>query len=92
MQNGKSTALHRIEFADDFHDEDWVQELLFAHPQLIPFDEFGSEFSGSVAVAREVESGAGPIDILYINADGLLTLVETKLWRNPQSRRDVVPK
>lgn len=90
VRNGRAAALQRIEFDDDFHDEDWVQQLLFEHPELIPFDELAPEFNGSVAVAREVESGAGPIDLLYVNGDGLLTLVETKLWRNAQSRREVV--
>jgi hypothetical protein len=30
------------------------------------------------------------VDLLYINAQGFLTLVETKLWRNPEARRVVV--
>jgi hypothetical protein len=90
IKNGKAAPLHRIVFDDDFRDENWLQQLLFDHPHLIPFDEIEPAFKGSVAVAREVESGSGPIDIIYCNADGLLTLVETKLWRNPESRRTVV--
>jgi len=90
IQNEEVAPLHRIEFDDNFRDEDWLQKLLFKHPELIPFDEIEPAFKNSVAVAREVESGAGPIDILYVNPDGFLTLVETKLWRNPESRRSVV--
>jgi hypothetical protein len=90
IQNEKAIPLHRIEFDEQFRDEDWLQELLFEHPELIPFEEIDPLFRGSVGVAREVESGVGPIDILYVNSDGLLTLVETKLWRNPESRREAV--
>jgi hypothetical protein len=32
----------------------------------------------------------GYIDNLFISADGYLTIIETKLWRNPEARREVV--
>jgi hypothetical protein len=41
-------------------------------------------------VARELPTAAGPLDLLFINPRGYLTLVETKLWRNPTARREVV--
>lgn len=90
VRGGKAAPLFRLDFDDAFHDEDWIQQLLFENAGLIPFEELEPAFKGSVAVAREVESGAGPVDILCVNADGLITIVETKLWRNPQSRREVV--
>ena len=90
VQGGKAAPLHRITFDDKFRDEAWVQRLLFEHPELIPFEELEPALKGSIAIASEVESGAGPIDILFVNDDGLFTMVETKLWRNPQSRREVV--
>ncbi len=90
VEGDRATTLERIEFDDTPRNEDWLQDLLFTHPELVPFEELDPLFRNSVPVAREVESGSGPIDILYVNADGLLTLVETKLWRNPQSRREAV--
>lgn len=90
IRAGKAAPLHRADFDDGFHDEDWIQQMIFGNPELIPFEELEPAFKGSIAVAREVESGAGPVDILCVNADGLLTVVETKLWRNPESRREVV--
>lgn len=90
VEGETAIPLERIEFDDTSRNEDWLQELLFKHPELIPFEELDPLFRNSVPVAREVESGSGPIDILYVNADGLLTIVETKLWRNPQSRREAV--
>lgn len=80
----------RVEFNDRARDEDWLQELLFQHPELLPFEELDPLFRNSVSLARELETGVGPVDIVYVNGDGLLTLVETKLWRNPEARREVV--
>jgi hypothetical protein len=57
-------------------------ERQYANPVLIR--------GGKVLQLQRVEFGAGPVDILCVNADGLLTIIETKLWRNPQSRREVV--
>ena len=90
IQNDNTRSLERIQFDDDFRDEDWLQSLLYEHPEILPFDELDPLFRDSVPLAREVESGSGPIDIVYGNDDGLITLVETKLWRNPGSRREVV--
>lgn len=47
-------------------------------------------FAPLLPLGREVPTDAGPIDLLYINPDGFLTVVETKLWRNPEARRQVV--
>ena len=38
----------------------------------------------------EIETGAGPADILYLTPSGQVVVVETKLWRNPEARREVV--
>ena len=48
------------------------------------------DISDSLPVVRELPTPAGPLDILYINPKGFLSLVETKLWRNPEARRSVV--
>ena len=80
----------RVELAAKRFDERWLQERLFAHPSLIPFEELEPAFRGSVAVAMEVGVRSGSIDLLYVTPDGLLTVAETKLWRNPEARRAVV--
>jgi hypothetical protein len=38
----------------------------------------------------ELETGAGPADILYLTPLGKIVLVETKLYRNPDARRAVI--
>lgn len=91
LENGKAVGLHRVPAEDKSYDEDWVQELLHSNPSLLPTGALMPAASEPIAVGREIWAGeAGPVDVLYVNSDGVLTLVETKLWRNPQARREVV--
>lgn len=72
------------------HDERWLQNLIYAHPSLIPVEEVEPVFSGVTPVCRELPTAVGPLDLVFVNGQGLLTLVECKLWRNPEARRKVV--
>lgn len=71
-------------------DEQTLQGLIASYPELIPIDEIEPAFGPLVCLGQEVPTPAGPADVLYISPRGYLTLVETKLWRNPQARREVV--
>ncbi len=86
----KAKSLTRIAFEDREFRENWYQSLLFENPSLIPVDDIEPAFGPLIALARELHTGKGPVDIAYINPSGYITLVETKLWRNPEARRDVV--
>lgn len=90
VRNGKANRLHRIPFSEKSFDESWLQELLFKHPRLIPFHDLEPIFSDAIPLVRELPTAAGPLDLLYMNSKGFLTLAETKLWRNPEARRSVV--
>lgn len=70
--------------------EQWLQKALFANPQCLPVREIDPSMSTLIPVCMEIETGAGPADILYVTPAGLLVLVETKLWRSPEARRQVV--
>jgi hypothetical protein len=74
----------------DRRSEDWLQALLFKHPELLPIGEIEPAFEPVIPVCRELPTPAGPLDLLFISPDGLPTLVECKLWRNPEARREVV--
>lgn len=89
---GNALALERVPIgaAGGSYDERWLQHLLFRNPSLIPTDELEPVFSGAVAVCTELPTNVGPLDLVYMNEQGLLTLVECKLWRNPEARRKVV--
>lgn len=90
IDGGRTSTLQRVWFGDRQYDEGWLQKLLFEHPQLLPIADIEPWFDMPLPVARELPTNAGPLDLLYVNARGYLTLVETKLWRNPQARREVV--
>jgi hypothetical protein len=83
-------VLERIEFKERAYSEEWLQNLLFTQPSLIPVNEIEPLFSPLIPLAREMRTTAGPVDVVYVNPAGYLTLVETKLWRNPEARRQVV--
>lgn len=82
-------SLQRIPPEDPAIKERWLQDLLFRHPDLIPVAEVDAEFTPLRAVAREVRTDAGPIDVLFASPSGFLTIVETKLHRSPEARREV---
>lgn len=87
--NGR--RLTRIEStAHDSRNEAWLQELLYRHPELLPVEDFDETFGPPVPIGREVGTDRGPIDNLYISPSGGLTIVETKLWKNPEKHRTVV--
>lgn len=67
-----------------------LQALIHAHPLCLPIAEVDQNFSGAVPICRELATSAGYIDNLLLTPSGLPVLVECKLWRNPQARREVV--
>ena len=80
----------RIPFAEKQFDEGWLQDLIESTPDVLPVSEIESSFAPLISIGREVSTRAGYIDNLFLSPQGYLTLVETKLWRNPQARREVV--
>ena len=82
--------LNRINPDDPSVAEDQIQRLVFDHPKVLPIQELDESFFPAVAVGREVGTSVGPIDALYVSPSGGVTVVEAKLWRNPQARREVV--
>ena len=51
---------------------------------------FDPLFGPPVCIGREVGTGAGPLDLLYVSPSGYLTVVETKPWKSSEARRQVV--
>jgi hypothetical protein len=70
--------------------EDRLQQFIFQYPDVLPIDEVEPVFGSLIPVCRELETNVGMLDNLFVNSAGMLTLVECKLWRNPQARREVV--
>jgi hypothetical protein len=79
-----------VDATEGAFDESWLQEALRRYPELLPVEEFGPVFHPLVSIGREVPTTAGSIDNLFISHAGYPVLVETKLWRNPEAKREVV--
>lgn len=67
-----------------------LQQLIQSNPQCLPIAEIDPMFVGPVPICLELSTPAGPIDNFMVTASGLPVLVECKLWKNPQARREVV--
>jgi len=71
--------------------EDALRDLLFAHPAMLPVSEIDPGIGALVPIARELNvPEVGRIDAFLVDPRGALVIVECKLWRNPQARREVV--
>jgi len=90
IRDGETIIMQRVPLMEKVFSEDWLQKLLFENPTILPFPDLEPAFDGSVPIVRELATTAGPVDLVYVNSKGYITLVETKLWRNPEARRSVV--
>ena len=72
------------------YDEKWLQVLIMANPSLLPVHEIELGFGDFVPVCMELPVGSGFVDNLLVTPRGDIALVECKLWRNPEARREVV--
>jgi len=71
--------------------ESELQNCLEKFPELIPLKEIDPESPPLLAIGREVSLPEGAaIDLMYVDAGGILTIVETKLARSYQARRAVI--
>lgn len=70
--------------------EAWLRDLVLDAPEILPLKDIDPAFGPLVPLCTELRTEAGPIDAAFINRDGKLTIIECKLWRNPEARREVV--
>ncbi len=88
--DGEPSKLDKIPLTEKSLQEDWLQRVIHDHPSLLPTTEIEPAFSPLISLGREIEADSWFIDNLFISPQGYLTIVETKLWRNPEARREVV--
>jgi hypothetical protein len=84
--NNQAWPMERLNLDDRRINEGTLQKLLHENPSLLPVDEIDGSFGPLVSLGREILG----IDNLFLSPFGRLTVVETKLWRNPQATREVV--
>jgi len=90
VRGSETIILQRVPLMEKVFSEEWLQKLLFENPTILPFSDLEPAFDGSIPIVRELATNAGSVDLVYVNSKGYITLVETKLWRNPEARRSVV--
>lgn len=92
LADGASRAVKPTSFlaGENAISEAEIQHLVHMHPSMLPIREIDPMFADPIAICRELVTPTGNIDNLLITASGLPVLVECKLWRNPQARREVV--
>ncbi len=87
---GAPSLLERVPLTEQLLQEKWLQDMIHCYPSLLPTNEIEPAFSPLVSLGREINAESWSIDNLFISTQGYLTIVETKLWRNPEARREVV--
>jgi len=73
--------------------EDALQTFFEKYPQIIPgkqIDPISDDPPYFVLLRREMPVGGWSLDHLFVDQHSILTLVETKLFQNPESRREVI--
>ncbi len=68
-----------------------LRDLIADHPSILPVHDIDPNYGALVTVTTELSiPGVGFVDVVLIDEFGRLVIVECKLWRNPQARREVV--
>jgi len=73
--------------------EEALQQFIEKFPKVIPGRQIDPENEDPprfVLLRREMPVGGWSLDHLFVDQRGILTLVETKLFQNPESRREVI--
>ncbi|NJK94507.1 MAG: hypothetical protein HC905_05890 [Bacteroidales bacterium] len=86
----KSRELTRIDESTSTFSEDWLQNIIHENPQCYPIENPFDSNLKIISLGREIDSGAGFIDVLLLTSEADLIVVETKLWRNPEKSRTVL--
>lgn len=72
------------------YNERWLQKLVHNAPSVLPIADAEPAFSPLIPVCMELPLRSGYLDNLLVTPNGDLVVVECKLWRNVEARREVV--
>jgi hypothetical protein len=84
-----STGVTRLT-GERFLNEDSLESLLEANPELIALDEVDPSAGLLTPIGRQVPLAGQALDLLFVDPSCKLTAVEAKLERNAEVRRQVV--
>jgi len=93
--DSKAEKLKQLDFSKKASEpapfeEKWLQRLIMRHPSLLPVDQIEPAFNSLIPICVELPVRSGSMDNLFVTPAGDIALVECKLWRNPEARREVV--
>jgi hypothetical protein len=97
-ESGEAQPLRRVDLgstAASGYDESWLQSLLHRQPSIFPIEQIETGFGDLIPLCREFPlmfgaGRSGALDNVFVTNTGGLVLIEAKLWRNPQARREVI--
>ncbi|MGH7141860.1 MAG: hypothetical protein ACREF5_00040 [Candidatus Saccharimonadales bacterium] len=78
-----------IAFVKNYANEAELQDLLANDINILPLDEIGYE-EPFVTIGKEVGLHGNSLDLMAISPSGQIAVVETKLGKNPEVKREVV--
>ena len=75
----------------DARREHALRDLIHDNPDIVPVHDLDPSYGRLFTVAKELTiPGVGFVDVVLADERGRLVVIECKLWRNPQARREVV--
>jgi len=74
----------------EFTQETEMQELVKDNPDIIPLSDLGDDIPPMLVVGRESSLPNGNPDLICVDENGLITVIECKLAKNPEVKRKVV--
>jgi len=93
IEDGKVRSLTGKQFYTDDMNETWLQETLYQAGDLLNQTSRDS-LDPIIPLCRELplrgSTSTVYLDILAVRASGRPVLIECKLWKNPQARREVI--
>ena len=93
LSDDTARGLKRVRFErgkGDGYTERWIQTLISRYPNMLPIEQIEPALTPAIPVCMELPLKSGSVDNLYVTPDGYLIVGETKLFRNPEARREVV--
>jgi hypothetical protein len=88
-QGLKRIRFHKGQGKDDYR-ERWLQEFVSRHPNVLPIEQIEPALTPAIPVCMEMKLSSGFVDNLFATPNGDLIVGETKLFRNPEARREVI--
>jgi hypothetical protein len=85
----KDNTVTTINKVNEF-DELTIQKIIFNHPSCLPISDIDEAYNPVIPVCMELNLGGKYMDVFMVSPNGELTIIETKLWSNPEARRKVV--